>query len=189
MEFYIRSILLGFALAMDACAVSMVNGMNDTKMKYYKVIFVAFLFGLFQALMPLAGYLVGHLFISIIEPFIPWIALILLTIIGGKMLYEGIKHKEDCCDKKIQKLTIGALIIQAIATSIDALSAGLTFANYTLTEAIICVLIIMLITFIVCLISVYIGKKFGACLGNKAEILGGVILILIGLEIFITGII
>ena len=188
MEVYIISILLGFALAMDACAVSMVNGMNNPKMKYYKVLLIAFLFGLFQALMPLIGYLVGHMFISLIEPFIPWIALVLLSFVGGKMLYEGIKNKDEE-ENEVKKLTFVALIVQAIATSIDALSAGLTFASYSINEALISVLIIMIITFIICYISVYIGKKFGNKLGNKAEILGGVILILIGLEIFITGII
>lgn len=189
MDLYIRSILLGFALAMDACAVSMANGMNEPKMKKHKILIIALFFGLFQGIMPLIGYLIGHAFISFIEPFIPWIALVLLSIVGGKMIYEGIKNKEECCSQKEKTLTYGALVIQAIATSIDALSAGLTFANYQLFEALISVLIITVITFIICIIAIFVGRKFGACLGTKAEILGGVILILIGLEIFITGII
>ena len=188
MDLYIRSLLLGFALAMDACAVSMANGLNEPKMRWFRGLWIAFMFGLFQALMPLIGYLLGRAILSFIEPFIPWIALLFLVFIGGKMIYEGIDHKKDE-QKEVKQLTFVSLIVQAIATSIDALSAGFTIANYTLNEALICVAIIMIVTLVVCFIAVQIGKKFGDKLGNKAEILGGIILIGIGLEIFITGII
>ena len=186
-QFYIQSILLGIGLAMDACAVSMANGLNDPKMKINKIILIAFMFGLFQALMPLIGYFVGHALIQYIDPFIPWIALFLLGFIGGKMLIEGIKHKDE--ENVTKNLTFIALFIQAIATSIDALSVGLTIAEYTISEALICATIIAVETFIISFAAVHIGKKFGTKLGNKAEILGGIILIGIGLEIFITGLI
>lgn len=187
MDFYIRSFLLGVGLAMDASAVSMANGLKEPKMKNIKLFFIAGMFGIFQALMPLIGYFIGHAFLSYIEIFIPWIALVLLVVIGGKMLIDGIKdEKED--DKAEDKLSLKVIFLQAIATSIDALSVGFTIANYTVTEALICALIICLVTIIICICAVFIGKKFGTKLGNKACILGGIVLIAIGIEIFISGI-
>ena len=183
-QFFITSILLGVGLAMDASAVSMANGLNESKMKINKILLIAFMFGFFQALMPLIGYLLGHAILELIETFIPWIALILLGFIGGKMLYEGIKNDEE---SEVKALTFKVLVFQAIATSIDALSVGFTFADYLIIEALLACGIIAFVTFIICVLSVYIGKKFGDKLGNKAEILGGIILIGIGLEIFITG--
>lgn len=183
----ITSIFLGIGLAMDACAVSMANGLNESKMKINKILFISFMFALFQALMPFIGYLVGSALLTKIEWIIPWVALGLLSFIGGKMLLDGIKHKDDCCEE-CRKLTFIALIVQAIATSIDALSVGFTISNYKFIEAFVSVLIIALVTFPICILGVYIGKKFGTKLGCKAEILGGIILITIGLEIFISGI-
>ena len=181
----ITSILLGIGLAMDACAVSMANGLKEPKMKVNKILLIAFVFGIFQGLMPLLGYIVGSNILNKIDWIIPWIALFLLGFIGGKMIYDGL-HEEDnkeCC----HTLTFKLLIIQAIATSIDALSVGVSISNYILLDAIICVSIITVVTFIICFIGVFIGKKFGDSLGNKAEILGGIILIAIGIEIYITG--
>lgn len=185
--FYAQSILLGVGLAMDACAVSMANGLKEPKMKINKIILIAFFFGFFQAAMPLIGYFVGHAVLDYIEKFIPWIALILLTFVGGKMLIEGIKHDEEEIDDK--KLTIATLFVQAIATSIDALSVGFTIADYSILEAFVCATIIAIVTFGISFAAVFIGKKFGTKLGNKAEILGGIILIVIGLEICISGLI
>lgn len=185
MKFYITSFLLGLGLAMDACATSMANGLNEPKMKKNKVILIAFIFGLFQGLMPLSGYLLGHAVLEYISKFIPWIALILLTIIGSKMIYEGIKHKEE--KEEIINLTFKTLIVQAFATSIDALSVGFTFSSYSLFKAILASIIIAVVTFMICVIAVNVGKRFGTKLGKNAEILGGIILVLIGIEIFITG--
>lgn len=185
LKFFLTSSFLGVGLAMDASAVSMANGLKDPKMKINKVLLIAFMFAFFQALMPLIGYLVGHAVLELIEPFIPWIALLLLSFVGGKMLYEGMKNEGD---EEVKSLTFKALIIQAIATSIDALSVGFTFAGYEIIEALVACGFIALVTFVICILSVFIGKKFGDKLGNKAEILGGIILIAIGLEIFITGI-
>ncbi len=184
-EFIITSIFLGIGLAMDACAVSMANGLNEPKMKINKILLIGIMFGLFQGIMPLIGYLVGSAFLTKIEWIIPWLALILLTFIGGKMLIEGIKHKES--EEEVKNLTFKVLLVQTIATSIDALSVGFTIADYELIKAIICVSIVAVITFVISVCGVLIGKTFGTKLGNKAEILGGIILIAIGIEIFISG--
>ena len=150
---------------------------------------VAGVFASFQALMPMIGWICVHTIVqyfTAFEKFIPWIALILLAFIGGKMLIEGIRSK-DSEDEKTS-VGIGALLIQGIATSIDALSVGFTIAEYNGLMALVAALIIAAVTFLICLIGLLIGKKFGTKLSNKAQIFGGIILIFIGLEIFITGI-
>ncbi len=188
--FFASAVLLGLGLAMDACAVSMANGLKEPSMSSGKTALIAGLFAVFQAIMPLIGWICVK---TIAETFawfgvaIPYIALLLLGFIGGKMLYEGIKHKEeeqsDC-----KPLTFGVLVAQAVATSIDALSTGFTIANHNLIEALVCVGIIAVVTFILSFASVFIGKKCGTKLGNKAEILGGAILIGIGIGIFVKGV-
>ena len=180
---------LGVGLAMDAFAVSMSNGLKENKMKFSKVLLIAFVFGLFQGVMPLIGYLVGNSFVKYIEKFIPFIALALLSFLGIKMIIDFVKErkekKNECeCDNK--KLTFKVLIVQAIATSIDALSTGLAFSDYNIYDALIVVSLIAIITFILCVIGVFIGKKFGTLISCYATLIGGIILILIGLEIFIT---
>jgi putative Mn2+ efflux pump MntP len=168
----------------------MANGFSYPKMKIKKIILIAFMFGLFQGVMPLIGYFIGHTVITYIEKWIPWIALIILGILGGRMLYGALKSKDECEDAEnceCKKLTFKTLIIQSIATSIDALSVGLTIANYSVTKAIICASFITLVTFACSFGSVFLGKKFGTKLGHRAEIIGGIILILIGIEIFVTG--
>ncbi len=188
--FFVNSAMLGVGLAMDAFSVSLANGLNETKMKRRKMVGIAGLFAFFQALMPMIGWVCVHTFVQYFqsfEKFIPWIALILLLIIGGQMLKEGIKNKDEGEEAKAA-VTFGALFVQGIATSIDALSVGFTIAEYNLTMALACALIIAALTFVICMAGIMIGKKFGTKLSNKASILGGVILILIGLEIFITGI-
>lgn len=183
MLFYIQNAMLGVGLAMDACAVSMTNGLSDSKMKAPKCAFIAFLFAFFQGLMPLIGYFAGHAFICYIEKFIPWFALVLLLYLGIKMLVDGIKNKEVQQEKS---LTLKNLLMQALATSIDALSVGLTFSAYSVVEALTAVLIISTITFILCLIAIYVGKIFKNKLGKVSVIFGGIILILIGIEIFVV---
>lgn len=185
--FFIKSILLGVGLAMDAFSVSLANGLNEPKMKKHKMCGVAGVFGGFQFAMPMIGWIcvatIARLF-GIFEKFIPWIALILLGYIGGKMLYEGIKNKgaED------EKPGVGlkALLVQGVATSIDALSVGFTISDYNCAKALLACLLIGVVTFIICFAGLAIGKKAGTKLAGKAGILGGVILIAIGLEIFIT---
>lgn len=187
--FFFNSVLLGVGLAMDAFSVSLANGLNEPQMKKKKMVGIAGIFGLFQALMPMIGWVCVHTIVQYFQSFqkfIPLIALILLLYIGGKMLIEGIKNK----DGEVEKPEVGmmALLIQAVATSIDALSVGFTISDYDLIMALVCALIIAVVTFIICMAGLVIGKKFGTKISNKAEILGGVILIVIGLEIFLTGI-
>ena len=187
--FFFNSALLGVGLAMDAFSVSLANGLNEPNMKRNKMCGVAGMFAFFQALMPMLGWVCVHTVLQYFQAFevcIPWIALILLLFIGGKMLLEGIKNN----DEETEKAEVGfvALIVQGIATSIDALSVGFTIAEYGLVMAIVCALIIAAVTFVICMAGLVIGKKFGTKFSNKATILGGIILIFIGLEIFITGI-
>lgn len=185
--FFVNSIFLGVGLAMDAFSVSLANGLNEQSMKKGKVFGIAGVFGVFQALMPLVGWICVHTILQhfkAFEKWIPWIALILLLFIGGKMLYEGIKNDEEA---EASKVGIWMLLVQGVATSIDALSVGFTIAEYGFLMALVCVAIIGAITFAICLTGVLIGRKFGTKLSNKATIIGGVILILIGIEIFVTG--
>ncbi len=187
----INSILLGVGLAMDAFSVSLANGLNEPCMPRKKICGIAGTFAVFQAIMPLIGWLCVHTvlqYFKAFENFIPWIALILLGFIGGKMIYESATCKEgDGCE--CRKLSFGALIVQGIATSIDALSVGFTISDYDLAKALLCAAIIAVITFVICVSGVIIGKKAGTKLSGKAGYLGGIILIIIGLEIFIEGII
>ncbi len=187
--FFVECIGLGAGLAMDAFSVSMANGLNEPTMKRGKMLGIAGVFGGFQGAMPLIGWVCVHTLLQCFqafEPLIPWIALILLVFIGGKMLLDGIRKNDD--DEEPLKLGIGALLIQGIATSIDALSVGFTIAEYDLLMALVAALIIAAMTFVICTIGLIIGKKFGTKLSNKAQIFGGIILILIGIEIFVTGV-
>lgn len=187
--FFINSVLLGVGLAMDAFSVSLANGLNEPKMKTGRVCGIAGVFAVFQALMPMTGWICVHTilqYFKIFEKMIPWIALILLAFIGGKMLFEGLKNGEE----EEEKAAVGfaGLLVQGVATSIDALSVGFTIAEYSWVMALVCSLIIATVTFVICVGGLLIGKRFGTKLSNKASILGGVILIAIGLEIFITGV-
>ncbi|MCI6019868.1 MAG: manganese efflux pump MntP family protein [Clostridiales bacterium] len=187
--FFFNSVLLGVGLAMDAFSVSLANGLNEPGMRKRKMCIVAGVFGFFQALMPMIGWVCVHTIVryfKAFEKFIPWIALILLLYIGGKMLIDGIRNKEE--EAEALKVGAGALIVQGIATSIDALSVGFTISEYDFLMALVCSLIIAVVTFIICMAGLMIGKKFGTKLSNKATIFGGIILIIIGLEIFLTGI-
>lgn len=187
--FFLNSALLGVGLAMDAFSVSLANGLNEHQMKKSKMFGVAGVFAFFQALMPMIGWICVHTIVShfkVFEKFIPWIALVLLLFIGGGMLVDGIRNK-DSEDEKTN-VGIAALLIQGVATSIDALSVGFTIAEYGLIMAIVCALIIAAVTFIICMAGLIIGKKVGTKFSNKAAIFGGIILIIIGLEIFITGV-
>lgn len=191
----ITAIGLGAGLAMDACAVSMSNGLANPKMKISKICLIAGFFGVFQILMPIIGYLsvtllsnaLGESFTTIFSYLVPWIALTLLLILGIKMIVEGIKegkHKKEKVEEKV--LTIGTLLVQAIATSIDALSVGVIYGNVNHFKAYITFLIVGIVTFFISFASVFIGKKFGTIFENKATIAGGIILCAIGLEIFFT---
>ena len=185
--FFFNSILLGVGLAMDAFSVSLANGLHEPLMKKRKMAVVAATFALFQFLMPLLGYFcvstIADVF-NAFQKFIPYIALALLAFIGVKMIIDGTKPK--CDVSGCRTLKFSAIIVQGIATSIDALSVGFTIATYTVIQAVLSCLVIGVVTFLICLAGVIIGQKIGDKLSGKAEIFGGVILIIIGLEIFIT---
>lgn len=186
-DFFLMSIMLGVGLAMDAFSVSLANGLNESRMRVSKMCGVAGLFAFFQGLMPLLGWICIHTIVQVFssfEKFIPWIALILLCYIGIKMLIDGFKCKS--CNPELRAVTFGALIVQGIATSIDALSVGFTIAEYQFAEALLASLLIAAVTFIICFVGIEIGKRVGTRLADKAGIFGGIILIAIGLEIFIT---
>ena len=185
--FFFNSILLGVGLAMDAFSVSLANGLNEPTMKKPRMCGMAGIFSFFQFAMPMIGWIcvstIAQKF-KAFEIFIPWIALALLGYIGGKMLYEGIKSNGE----EDEKTAVGfsALLVQGVATSIDALSVGFTISEHTWLQALIACLVIAVVTFFICMGGLFIGKKFGTALAGKASIFGGAILIFIGLEIFIT---
>ncbi len=183
--FFLNSALLGVGLAMDAFSVSLANGLHEPKMSGGRMCGIAGVFAGFQALMPMAGWVCVHTILQYFQAFetlIPWIALGLLGYIGGKMLLEGVCGGEE----EAPALGLSALLVQGVATSIDALSVGFTIAGYGLVQALVCAAIIAAVTFVICTVGLLIGRRFGTVFAGKASILGGVILIGIGLEIFIT---
>lgn len=186
--FFFNSVGLGVGLAMDAFSVSLANGLSEPDMPGKKHAGIAGVFAGFQFLMPMIGWFLVHSLVeifSVLDSFIPWIALALLGFIGGKMLVEGIHGGEE---ENVKATGIGALLVQGVATSIDALSVGLTIADYSAAEALVASLIIAVVTFGICTVGLFLGKKFGTKLAGRAGILGGAILIFIGIEIFVRGI-
>lgn len=197
LQLIINSLLLGAALAMDAFSVSVANGIIETDMKKGRMLKIAGVYAAFQMMMPLIGWFlvktVAEMFTAF-HAFIPWIALILLLFIGGKMILEGIhekkqaKKEKDGQQEKAAKLTFNALIVQGIATSIDALSVGFTIADYPVIEALISALIIGVVTLAICFVGLTFGKRIGNKFSSTATIIGGAILIFIGIEVFVRGI-
>ena len=213
--FVCNSILLGAALAMDAFSVSLANGLEDPGMRARRVCGIAGVFAFFQIAMPLIGWVCIHTIAEYFDAFrawIPWIAFALLAFLGGKMLVEGIRDlRQDAAAKTALrntddseaapeapdaldsgksggKLTLAALLLQGVATSIDALSVGFTIAEDPLWLAAISAGIIGAVTFVLCFLGVHIGKRFGTHLAGRATIIGGLILIGIGIEIFVKGV-
>ena len=185
--FILNSILFGIGLAMDAFSVSVANGLRNPHMHTSRRMIIAGTFGCFQTVMPLLGWFCVHSIaeaFQAFQPYIPWIALVLLAFIGGKMIWEGLHDQSEA-----ESLQGGALFIQGIATSIDALSVGFTIAEYELIFAVTESLIIGIVTFGLCLAGLLPGGRIGSRISGKAGIVGGIILILIGTEIFVTGII
>ncbi len=182
--FILESIFLGIGLAMDAFSVSAVNGLNEPDMTKKKMYIIAGTFGGFQAAMPMIGWFCVHEIAEAFESFrklTPIIALVLLLYIGGKMLISGIRGNTD---EEKPAVGFSDLIVQGIATAIDALSVGFTIAEYGWASALVSSLIIGVVTFVISAGGVKIGRAFGTKLSNKAQILGGVILIFIGVKVF-----
>lgn len=189
LRFVLNSLALGVGLAMDAFCVSMANGLNEPGMSGRKRCAIAGTYGAFQFLMPMIGWFCVHTILTYFQAFqkfIPWIALFLLLYIGGKMLIEGIRNRKTE-EKKEHILKFPELFIQGIATSIDALSVGFTIAGYDVSAALVACLLINLVTFFLSYAGLIIGRTFGTKLEERANILGGIILIAIGVEIFVQG--
>ena len=189
--FFLNSILFGVGLAMDAFSVSVANAIADPGMRAGQRLRIAGCFALFQILMPLVGWLcvrtIAESFTAF-QKFIPWIALGLLLYIGGKMLLEGLRGGDEQGEAPDKTLGSGTLLLQGVATSIDALSVGFTIEEYPFSAALIEALIIGAVTLVICLGGLFLGRRIGEKLSRIAPILGGVILIGIGVEIFLTGI-
>ncbi|MCR4631631.1 MAG: manganese efflux pump MntP family protein [Treponema sp.] len=193
--FFVNSVLLGVGLAMDAFSVSIANALSESRMKKSRMCFIAGIYAFFQFAMPMIGWICVHTIVeyfSKFEAFIPLIALVLLLWIGGKMIWEAV-HGESACSGVVEektsacRLTFATLMIQGVATSIDALSVGFTIADYGLMMALVASIIIALVTFAICMTGLLIGKKAGVKLGAKATLAGGLILVAIGIEIFVKG--
>ncbi len=188
-DFVLSSILLGVGLAMDAFSVSLANGLREPHMGKLRMGTIAGVFGGFQALMPLVGWFCVHTVaqaFAAVQPFIPWTALLLLSYIGGKMLVEGLRTGDD--EEPAPAVGLGGLLLQGVATSIDALSVGFTIVEYSFPMALSAALLIAAVTFLICLMGLRLGKTFGTRLSRGASILGGVILIAIGLRTCLGGI-
>ena len=186
--------LLALALAMDCLTVAVAAGIIQRRWCGRTAFWVTLSFGLFQGLMPLLGWFFVHNFVLYFQSFekwIPWIALVLLCWIGIHMIREG-KCPEKPCEQETdslpcpKKLGFSALMLQGVATSIDALSVGFTISEYNFLSALLAVSIIAAVTFFICYGGIYLGKKFGTALAGKASLLGGSILIFIGIEIFVS---
>ena len=195
--------LLGVGLAMDAFSVSIANGLADSEMNKGRMFSIAGTFAGFQFMMPMLGWLLVTEAAKVFKwfsPLIPWIALVLLLIIGGGLLKDGIEElrgkkqgsdeeaASDGDDHAPAKLTFWALMMQGVATSIDALSVGFTTAHYNSLQALLSSLIIGVVTLFICLAGLRIGRKLGELLAGRASILGGLILIGIGIEIWAKGV-
>lgn len=182
---------LGVGLAMDASAVSTTNGLTEPKMKVRKMFLISGMFGFFQMLMPIIGYLavttfstiLGEKFTNVLMYLIPYLALGILCFLGIKLIIDTVKKDEE---KDSKKITFGVIFIQSIATSIDALSIGVVRSSLPMFDAMITFLIIGIITFMFCFLAIILGKKFGNLFSSKAGIIGGAILVFIGFEIFFS---
>lgn len=174
-------LLLAVALAMDSVAVSIAMGSKYKKLHLPKILFIAAVFGVFQGVMPLAGYFIGISFANYVQAYDHWIAFVLLVGLGSKMLYEAY---QDEFDEEVTDLSTKTLITLAVATSIDAMAVGVTFA-FLQNDIYTASAIIAVVTFVLCWVAVYIGKKLGSFLESKAEMLGGVILIALGCKILV----
>ena len=186
--FIANSILLGVGLAMDAFSVSCANGLADPGMTRPRMVQIALTYALFQFAMPLAGWFCVHTIASLFEAFrklIPWIALVLLVYIGGGMIIGSLRNS-GTEETESAVLTNRVLLLQGVATSIDALSVGFTISQYSAAEACFASLLIAATTYVICRAGLILGRRFGSRLSGRAEILGGIILIGIGIEIFIS---
>ena len=181
----VELLLIAIGLSMDAFAVSVTNGLCYRNVKFKWTLGMGLCFGLFQGAMPTIGYFLGSAFADYISALDHYIALILLGFIGGKMIFDGIKSRNEDIEQTGSAMNLGILLVQGIATSIDALAVGVSFAMLPDINIVIAAGFIAMVTFILSIAAVFIGKKFGSLLNNKAQIIGGLILVAIGIKIFV----
>ncbi|MCR5059454.1 MAG: manganese efflux pump MntP family protein [Saccharofermentans sp.] len=184
----INSVLLGVGLAVDAFSVSVSDGLGEPDMRWSRVFLIAGTFSLFQGVMPFAGWILVHFAeqrFEILQKIVPWVAAALLVFLGVKMIIEGVRSKGSEESGKNVHLTFGMLMVQGVATSIDALSVGLAIAEYSITETLQSAFIIAAVTLVICISGLKLGARLEAVLKGKAPVLGGIILIAIALEIVI----
>ncbi len=174
-------VVIGIGLAMDAFAVSVCKGLSMKSIRLKKMLIIALYFGLFQALMPVVGYFLGSTFSVFVQKVDHWIAFLLLALIGSNMIKESF---DDELEKRNDKVDVKTMLLLAIATSIDALAVGITFAFFEV-HLLLAITIIGIITFVLSILGVLLGNRFGDFFQNKAELTGGIILILIGLKILL----
>ena len=185
--FFFNSILFGVGLAMDAFSVSLANGLRYPQMKGRDMCRIAGTFGVFQTAMPLLGWLCVHTVATAfraVDRFIPLVALLLLAYIGGHMIWEGLHHRAE--EEAEAAVGLRSLLLQGLATSIDALSVGFTIASYTWSMALGAAGLIGAITFLLCLLGLRLGRFLGSRVLRQSCIIGGIILIAVGLEIFLS---
>ncbi|MBQ9008870.1 MAG: manganese efflux pump [Clostridia bacterium] len=185
-SFVLNSVLLGIGLAMDAFSVSLANGLNEPEMSAGRMSVIAGTFAFFQFLMPVLGWICVRFFVetfTFLQAYVPVVASALLFLIGGKMVLDAIRGGE--AEDSEQGVSAGGLLVQGIATSIDALSVGFTLAAYRPVMAVSSACIIAVVTFVICLFGLHLGRHFGTRLSGKATALGGSILLFIGVKILL----
>lgn len=182
---FVELLLVAIGLSMDAFAVAVCRGLHMRKLNLRHAAVIALFFGGFQALMPLAGWLLGSAFAQYIDGFDHWLAFMLLAFIGGKMIYEALQNEEGNGEHDDDSLNVKELLLLSVATSIDALAVGITLAVIPETNIWTSILTIGVITFIISGMGVLLGNRFGSRYKSKAELAGGIILVLIGLKILL----
>ncbi len=194
---WINISLVSVTMAVDCMTIGATDGIQEPNMKKRKIFFIAFIFGLFQALMPTIGYFIGYYFKDKLEKYIPWIAFTLLVLLGIKNIYEWIKErieakknkdKPEAKEEEKKALSIGSILVQGIATSIDALSIGFVYLNSTIPQALLIFSVIGVVTFLLSLLTTFLGKKIGKWLVRWAGLIAGLVFIGIGLKILLEGI-
>jgi putative Mn2+ efflux pump MntP len=192
---YLTIVLMSIGLSMDAFTVSICDALSIKKITKWQEIFIPLMFGLFQALFPLIGYYIGQTFIDYIDAYDHYVSFGLLLLIGGKMVYDGIKEMKESkagLEKEEKKFSYGETIVQAVATAIDALAVGIALTSSVMKLSIfVDIAFIGSITFLICLAGIFLGKVIVKLLKGKyeiSEVIGGIVLILLGVKLLLSGI-
>lgn len=190
---FLSDFLVSVSMAVDCMTIGATDGIQEPDMKLRKSLLIAFFFGLFQGVMPVIGYFIGYGFKGVLEKYIPWIAFALLTFLGIKNIVEWIKErKEEKTEatevKEVKKLTLPTILLQSVATSIDALSIGFVYLDSEIFDAMMVFLLIGVVTFILSFIALLLGKKIGSFLEKWAGLLAGIVFLIIGIKILLEGV-